>query len=122
MSDSILSLRCVKISSYPISICVYLRPVNSKEIIERLRTEMPVLKTRYSVEEIGVFGSYARNEVTKSSDLDVLVKLQRPTFLNLAGLLNYLEQLFHTRVDITTKHKHLSPRFLHAIEKEIIYA
>lgn len=96
--------------------------MTSKEVIARLRLEMPVLKTQYGVEEIGVFGSYARNEVTENSDLDLLVKLEYPTFLKLAGLLNYLERLFSTRVDITTKHKHLSPRFLQAIEKEIIYA
>lgn len=96
--------------------------MSSKEIIEQLRAEMPVLKTRYGVEEIGVFGSYARNDIKESSDLDLLVKLGKPTFLNLAGLLNYLEKMFHIRVDITTKHKHLSPRFLQAIEKEIIYA
>jgi len=96
--------------------------VNSTEIIERLRTEMPVLKTRYGVEEIGVFGSYARNDTKQSSDLDVLVKFHHPTFLNLAGLLNYLEKVFHIKVDITTKHEHLSPRFLQAIQKEIIYA
>ncbi len=93
-----------------------------QEIISKLKAEMPLLKNKYGVEEIGLFGSYARNEMKAGSDLDFLVKLNKPTFLNLAGLLNFLEQLFQTKVDITTKHAHLSTRFLKAIESEIIYA
>ena len=96
--------------------------MNSQEIIDNLRNQMPIIKSRFGVEEIGLFGSYARNEIKKDSDLDFLVTIQPPTFLNLAGLLNFLEDLFHTKVDLTTKHKHLSARFLKAIEKEIIYA
>ncbi len=83
---------------------------------------MPKLKNDFGVEEIGLFGSAVRNEVTTSSDIDVLVKLQQPSFIKLAGLLNYLENLLHTKVDITTKHKHLSPRFLKTIERDIVYA
>lgn len=77
---------------------------------------------RYGVEEIGLFGSYARNETRPESDLDFLVKLNEPSFYKLAGLLNYLESIFQLKVDITTKHKFLSERFLKSIENEIIYA
>lgn len=87
-----------------------------------LRAEMPAMKTKFGVEEIGLFGSYARNEMKAGSDLDFLVKLNEPSFLKLASLLNFLENLFHSKVDITTKHKHLSARFLKTIESEIIYA
>lgn len=83
---------------------------------------MPIMKSRFGVEEIGLFGSYARNDTKADSDLDFLVKLYEPSFFKLAGLLNYLENLFHSKVDITTKHKYLSTRFLKAIESEIIYA
>lgn len=83
---------------------------------------MPKLKKDFGVEEIGLFGSAARNETNTVSDVDVLVKLQKPSFIKLAGLLNYLEALLHTKVDITTKHKYLSPRFLKTIERDIVYA
>ena len=96
--------------------------MKSKQIIDQLRAEMLFMRTRFGVEEIGLFGSYARNDMKAGSDLDFLVKLQEPSFLKLAGLLNFLEKLFNSKVDITTKHPHLSTRFLKAIENEIIYA
>ena len=83
---------------------------------------MPLLRSKYGVDEIGLFGSYARNEATDGSDVDILVKLQQPNFIKLAGLLNHLENLLKAKVDIITKHSRLSPRFLSRIEKEIVYA
>ena len=96
--------------------------MEQQEIIALLRAEMPKLKTEFGVEEIGLFGSSARNEANTASDIDVLVTLAQPSFVKLAGLLNYLENLLHTKVDITTKHKHLSSRFLKSIERDIVYA
>jgi predicted nucleotidyltransferase len=96
--------------------------MKTQEIISALRTEMPNLKNHFGVEEIGLFGSSARDEATAGSDIDLLVKLQQPSYLKLAGLLNYLERLLHSKVDITTKHNHLSPRFLKSIERDIVYA
>lgn len=96
--------------------------MTSAEILQKLKHEMPLLRSKYGVDEIGLFGSYARNEATDSSDVDILVKLQQPNFIKLAGLLNHLENLLKTKVDIITKHSRLSPRFLNRIEKEIVYA
>ncbi|HHD16778.1 MAG TPA: hypothetical protein ENK47_08720, partial [Euryarchaeota archaeon] len=44
------------------------------------RTE---LESRFHVERIGIFGSYARSEETDSSDVDILVELSQPIGLNL---------------------------------------
>ena len=95
--------------------------MNSNELLSILKTEKPTLKKKFSVEEIGVFGSFARNTQTENSDVDLLVKLSEPKFLNLAGLLNYLEEKLKLKIDITTKHNHLTKRFLDRIENEIIY-
>jgi predicted nucleotidyltransferase len=54
--------------------------------------------------------------------VDILVKLKKPEFLKLAGLLNHVENILKKKVDITTRHSRLSPRFLNRIEKEIRYA
>ena len=83
---------------------------------------MSAMNKRFGVIEIGLFGSYVRNEAGENSDVDLLVKLREPDFLKLAGLLNYIEKLLQKRIDITTKHPALSQRFLKKIEKEIIYA
>ena len=96
--------------------------MTSSEILQTLKRIKPMLETRFDVEQIGLFGSVARNEVNDASDIDVLVKLKDPSFLKLAGLLNYLESVFHKKVDITTDHKYLSPRFTKAIQRDLIYA
>ena len=38
-----------------------------------LKKHMPDLAARYQVKTLGVFGSYARNEQTRRSDIDILV-------------------------------------------------
>ncbi len=96
--------------------------MSSTELIQKLDEVMPQLRKQFGVDEIGLFGSQVRNEGKENSDIDILVKLNEPSFIKLAGLLNFLENLFGKKVDITTKHKNLSPRFLNQIEKEIIYA
>jgi predicted nucleotidyltransferase len=50
--------------------------------VEKLKAELeaikPLLKQRYKVETIGIFGSYIRGEQTKKSDLDLLVSFSEP--------------------------------------------
>jgi len=63
---------------------------------------LPVLK-RHDVKRAGVFGSLARGEDTKESDIDVLVELpQDASLLDLAGLKIELEQTLGKEVDVLT--------------------
>lgn len=55
-------------------------------LLSRLRAELPLVRERYAVDRLAVFGSYARNEQRAGSDLDVLV-----TFHEVPGLLRYIE-------------------------------
>jgi len=91
-------------------------------IIDRLRLEKNYLSSKFGVEEIGVFGSYARGEETADSDVDILIKFKKPSFDALMGAYLYLEKILNKKIDLVTKHRHLSSRFLKIIEKEIIYA
>jgi len=50
------------------------------EILNILKNEKPILEKEFGVEEIGVFGSVARNTDSKESDIDIMVKLQKVTF------------------------------------------
>lgn len=49
-----------------------------KELKSKLEAIKPVLKKRYKVETIAIFGSYSRGEQTKKSDLDLLVSFSEP--------------------------------------------
>ena len=63
---------------------------------------MPLLK-RYGVSRASLFGSVARGEASKKSDVDVLVQLpENASLLDLAGLKIDLEELLNKEVDVLT--------------------
>jgi len=76
---------------------------------------------KYGVKEIGVFGSYVKEEQKETSDVDILVEFNRPvgmlTFINLK---NYLSDLFGVNVDLVMK-KALKPRIGRRILNEVVY-
>ena len=76
---------------------------------------------KYGITEIGVFGSYLREEQKETSDVDILVEFKRPVgMLMFINLKNYLSDLFGVNVDLVTK-KALKPRIGQRILSEVIY-
>jgi len=75
-----------------------------KLILSKLKCEKPHLFETYKVDSLGVFGSFARQEQTLSSDLDLLVSFSEPpslfTFLELE---HYLSELLGTKVDLVMR-------------------
>lgn len=62
------------------------------------------LQEGYKVSEVGIFGSFAREEQDEGSDIDVLVEFQEPVGLFLfVRLANYLEDLLGRKVDLVTE-------------------
>jgi hypothetical protein len=79
------------------------------------------LSDKYGVREIGVFGSYVRNENKKNSDIDILVELEKPMgFLKFIRLERYLSELLGAKVDLVTKNA-LKPYIGQRILAEVIY-
>ena len=70
-----------------------------EEILRILREHKEDLAQRYGVQEIAVFGSYARGEQTPLSDVDILVTLRKPLGLRFFELWDYLENLLGLHVD-----------------------
>ncbi len=75
----------------------------------------------YRPGKIGIFGSYARDEETQESDLDVLVDLHKKINLfDLVELENDLSEMLNVKVDLVTENslnKHLKPY----IQQSLIY-
>ncbi len=90
-----------------------------EEIKEILKNKKLFLKEKYSVSEIGVFGSYVRGEQKKKSDLDILVEFERPVgFFKFLELEEYLGEITGVKVDLVTK-KALKPRIGKHILREV---
>ena len=68
-------------------------------IINKLRLFFPA----YPVEMAWVFGSYARGEETRKSDIDIMVRFDRNTKITLidyAGIMLDLSDYLHKKVDL----------------------
>ena len=67
--------------------------MNIKQIKITLTKEKPLLAKKYYVKTIGVFGSYAREEQTSKSDIDILVRFSdKASYFDLVDLADYLEK------------------------------
>lgn len=73
--------------------------------VARLEEVLPLLRERFGVARIGIFGSAARGEDRPESDVDILVEFApgETTFRNFMELALYLEGFFGRRVDLVTE-------------------
>jgi predicted nucleotidyltransferase len=52
--------------------------ITKAEILSKLSELKPILYRDYSVQEIGLFGSYSDDSISEESDIDILVDLEKP--------------------------------------------
>jgi len=91
------------------------------EIERILRDQKPILREKFKVREIGIFGSVVRGEQKETSDLDLLVEFEEPIgLIKYVNLQNYLSDKVGWRVDLVMK-SGLKPRISRHVLKEVIY-
>lgn len=72
--------------------------------LTRLRGMLPLLREKYHVQTLEVFGSYVRGEAGSGSDLDLLVTFDRaPTLFQFVALENLLSDELGVKVDLVMK-------------------
>ena len=91
------------------------------EIIEILRAYKKELAKKYGIIEIGVFGSVARDEVGKDSDVDVVVRISNPDLFMLVGIKNELEERFQRSVEIVAYSENMNQFLKKRIDGEAAY-
>jgi len=68
---------------------------------------------------IGIFGSYARNEQTDDSDLDILVSLNmKLSLIDFARIKNDLSKKLNTRIDLVSE-RAIHPKIRPFIDKDL---
>lgn len=93
---------------------------STDEVRLRLLALLPVLRDRYGVGALSIFGSYARGEQTVGSDLDLLVAFERtPGMLGFVGLALDLEEALGLKVDLATRSM-LKPRIAPHILDDLV--
>jgi uncharacterized protein len=97
--------------------------IGREQIIATLRAHQAELHRR-GVCHAALFGSLARGEGKRSSDIDVLIELDPQVPVGLfeyVGITQYLADLFPVRVDVANRSS-LKPLVRPAIERDAIYA
>jgi len=92
-------------------------------ILSTIRSHKPQL-ARLGVRQVGLFGSYARNQQTRTSDIDLLLDFEpgQESFDNYMAACDLMEQLFSTaKVEVVTRNG-LSPHIGPHILQEVVYA
>lgn len=91
-------------------------------------TILSILKVYYTnnfiglgIENLGLFGSFARGEQTDKSDIDILITLKKPSLFLYGKIKSQLESVLKRKVDLISSKSRLNESFKRQLEKEVIY-
>ncbi len=94
--------------------------MNRDEVLDALRQHKQVLRERFDVTGLALYGSFARNQATAESDVDIIVRFGGPaTSKSYFGTLFYIEDLLERRVDLVTD-KALRPELRRSVEQDAL--
>lgn len=94
--------------------------MTTADVLKSKRNDILRLAAQHGARQIRVFGSAARGEAGPTSDIDLLVKMDRGrSLLDLIELSQELESILHRKVDILTD-EGLSPYLQQRILDEAI--
>jgi hypothetical protein len=89
-------------------------------ILHKLGEYKPELQRKYPVSKLGVFGSYAREEATDESDIDIAVEITGTMGLNFIAMADEIEALFGIKTDVVPM-RSIKPEYLEFVKKDIKY-
>ena len=93
-----------------------------EEIKKMLSENKEKLRRKYGVKILGVFGSYARNEQGKKSDVDILVEIEKPIGFKFFELWDELEEMLGIKVDLLTLKSVKQKQLLwESVKEDLIY-
>jgi len=94
------------------------------QILTFLSQNKKLLRDKYHIVRIGLFGSYARGNQNVKSDIDFLVEFEDNT-QNLYELKLQLKDFFRSQLGVEVdicREKYIKPRIKSSILKETVYA
>jgi len=94
--------------------------MNKTKIEKKIKKLKPILKDKYYVKNIGIFGSYSREEANEDSDIDILVEFSKNIGWEFIDLKTFLEEKLGKEVDLVTPES-LRAEFEEDVLKDVIY-
>lgn len=97
--------------------------INQEFILKTLHANRERLRTEFGIERIGLYGSFARNEQTAKSDVDLVYTLTEGHRLSLVDrdrLQRMLRRQVHRKPDLINQ-RYMNPFTEYTMLKEVIY-
>jgi len=75
--------------------------VTTDELLNYLKKFKNELREQFGIEEIALFGSYARGEANEESDIDIVIlKMKEKSFFKRVQAKEFLEKKLHKKIDL----------------------
>jgi predicted nucleotidyltransferase len=98
--------------------------MEKQTIIVTLQSNKAHLKERFGIEQIGIFGSYAKGTQNPESDLDlvyILNKGEKMTLDKIFDMENYLRQLLNVKKIDLVNLQFMNPLVKFKMKNDVIY-
>jgi len=96
--------------------------LSKKEILLKLKSYYLQNQENYGIEEIGIFGSYAKDEAKEDSDVDIYIKLKEANLFKLSRIRIELEELLGIKTDLVQLRDKMNNYLKKHIQNEAISA
>lgn len=95
--------------------------LQKETLLKQLQNYKPVLSERFGIKKIALFGSFARDEATQSSDIDlVILEMKEKKLKNRLGAKKFLEEKIGRKVDMGYLNS-MKSYIRNAVEKELVH-
>ena len=98
--------------------------MDKSTIVSVLQEQKEVLSTKFGIDRLGLFGSYAKGQERSTSDIDLVYELRQGTSLTFSDLLT-LEQLLSEKLEYSTVElvnlKYMNPIIRYDMQEDVIY-
>ena len=93
----------------------------NKKLISKLKELKPIIKERYGVDRLAVFGSQARSDYSSQSDIDIVIfSMKTKSFDLFMDLKYFLEKQLDKKVDLGF-YSSMKNFIKQEIDKDMIY-
>ncbi len=98
-----------------------MNPVDRNNVVNIISQFKAENLNKYGIKKIGIFGSAALNSASPTSDIDVVVELEKPDMFCLIGIKQDLEALLNMPVDIVRYRKSMNKYLKKRIDNDAVY-
>ena len=95
-----------------------IKVLGKEEILEKIKENREIIKSK-GVKKIGLFGSFAKDNQNKKSDVDIIVEFDKPTLEKYLYVSRLLEKKLKRKIDLIIE-SDLKPELVY-VKKEAQY-